>query len=205
MLKVPNRLSETSSSSSRKAKLEALKQEANMIKTQIDINSVDPSTLLIQSDIYRLQDQSDTYTRKIKIEKKEIENLKAQLSDLLKEIEEKRRQNVLVSAKTKANSDAYSRKIKSLENKIDKGLQKLNEILANNKSLIEKIDKIRKERMIYTNMCKQLETELKKKQDEKKQIEDASNQAIKEREETKKKLNELKLEAEKENEEFESE
>ena len=205
MLKVPNRLSETSSSSSRKAKLEALKQEANMIKTQIDINSVDPSTLLIQSDIYRLQDQSDTYTRKIKIEKKEIEDLKAQLSDLLKEIEEKRRQNVLVSAKNKANSDAYSRKIKSLENKIDKGLQKLNEILANNKSLIEKIDKIRKERMIYTNMCKQLETELKKKQDEKKQIEDASNQAIKEREETKKKLNELKLEAEKENEEFESE
>ena len=205
MLKVPNRLYETSSSSSRKAKLEALKQEANMIKTQIDINSVDPSTLLIQSDIYRLQDQSDTYTRKIKIEKKEIEDLKAQLSDLLKEIEEKRRQNVLVSAKNKANSDAYSRKIKSLENKIDKGLQKLNEILANNKSLIEKIDKIRKERMIYTNMCKQLETELKKKQDEKKQIEDASNQAIKEREETKKKLNELKLEAEKENEEFESE
>jgi coiled-coil domain-containing protein 63/114 len=204
-LKPPNRASETSSSSNRKTKLEALKQEASSIKTQIEFNSIDPSTLLVQSDIYRLQDQSDTYSRKIQIEKKKIEELKAQVEHLNQEIENKRKENLINSSKNKANAEAYNRKIKSLENKIDKGLQKLNEILASNKSLIDKIDKIRKERIIYTNMCKQLETELNKKQEEMKQIVEASNQAIKEKEDTKKKLHELKLEAEKEHEEFESE
>ena len=203
--KVPTRISETSNSASRKARLETLKQEATLIKTQININTIDPTTLMINSDIYRLQDQSDTYSKKIQKEKNKISDLKQQVDSLSKEIDAKRRQNLALSVKNKTTNDAYSRKIKSLENKVDKGLQKLNEILATNKGLIEKIDKIRKERIIYTNMYKQLEVELNKKQDEQKQIVEASNQAIKEREETKKKLSELKLEAEKEHEDFECE
>ena len=204
-LKVPPRLSETSNSTNRKARLELLKQEANMIKTQIELNSIDPTTLMLNSDIYRLQDQTDSYGRKIQIEKKKIDELKLQAELLNKEIENKRKKNVITSLQNKANNDAYARKVKSMENKIDKGLQKLNETLACNKALIDKIDKIRKERIIYTNMCKQLEQELNKKQEEMKKIVESSNTAIKEREETKKKLYELKLEAEKENEEFETE
>lgn len=204
-LKAPVRNSETSGSKSRKARLEALKQEATLIKTQISTSKIDANTLMLNSDIYRLQDQSDTYTKKIQKEKGVISELKGQVDALNREIDLKRHQNLESSVKNKANNDLYSRKIKSLENKVDKGLQKLNEILATNKSLIDKIDKIRKERIIYTNMHKQLEVELTKKREEMKQIIEASNQAIKEREETKKKLNELKLEAEKENEEFESE
>ncbi|OMJ69998.1 hypothetical protein SteCoe_32127 [Stentor coeruleus] len=203
--KPQNRVSETSNSTSRKARLEMLKQEAFMLRTQIDFSSSDPTTMMINSDIYRLQDQSDTFSRKIITEKKIIEELRQQHEALTSEIDSKRKQSVEIAAKNKSNSDSFNRKVKSIENKIDKGLQKLNGILAINKGLIEKINKIRKERMIYSNMCKQLESELAKKQEEMKLIVEASNQAIKEREETKKKLGELKQEAEKENEEFESE
>ena len=203
-LKPQHRSSETSLTSTRKIRLEMLKQEAKTLQSQIDISSVDQSTLMIQSDIYKLQDQSDTYTRKIQFEKSQIEVLKNTSESLLKDLEQTRKQFNSNSSKLKASSESNTRRMKTLENKVDKTLQKLNEILAYNKTLREKVNKIRKEKIIYSNMCKQLEEELNKKLEEMKQISELSSQAIKDRKESKKKLNELKLEADVMNEEFQS-
>lgn len=203
-LKPQHRSSETSITSTRKARLEMLKQEAKTLQSQIDLSSVDPTSLMIQSEIYKLQDQCDTYTRKIQFEKSQIEVLKNTSESLLKDLEQTRKQFNSNSSRLKASSDSNTRKMKTLENKVDKTLQKLNEILAYNKNLREKVNKIRKEKIIYSNMCKQLEEELNKKLEEMKQISELSSQAIKDRKESKKKLNDLKLEAEVMNEEFQS-
>lgn len=203
-LKPQHRVSETSITSSRKDRLDALKREAKTLQSQIDIPSIDPSSLMVQSDIYKLQDQSDSYTKKIIFEKNQIEILKNTSEMLMKELEQNRKQFNSNSSRVKANSDVNTRKMKTLENKVDKTLQKLNEILAFNRNLREKVNKIRKEKIIYSNMCKQLEEELNKKLEEMKQISELSSQAIKDRKESKKKLNELKLEAEVMNEEFQS-
>lgn len=203
-LKPQHRISETSITASRKARLEMLKSEAKLLHSQTDISAVDPSTLLVQSDIYKLQDQSDTYSKKIQYEKSQLEVLKGTIDLLTKELENNRKQALTNQTKLKASTDANNRKIKTLENKVDKSLQKLNETLAYNKNLREKINKIRKEKIIYSNMCKQLQEELEKKLEEMKSISELSSQAIKDRKESKKKLSELKLEAELMNDEFQS-
>jgi cob(I)alamin adenosyltransferase len=203
-LKPQHRNSETSLTSSRKARLEFLKSESKLLQSQTDISAVDPSALLIQSEIYKLQDQSDTYSRKIQFEKSQVDILKSETERLNQDLEDLRKQALVSQSKLKANSDINNRKIKNLENKVDKSLQKLNETLAYNRNLREKINKIRKEKIIYSNMCKQLQEELDKKLEEMKNISELSSQAIKDRKESKKKLNELKLEAELMNDEFQS-
>jgi chromosome segregation ATPase len=63
-----------------------------------------------------------------------------------------------------------ARKIKSLENKLDKQLQKYNQAVAQNKHLREQIDALRRERVVFDNIYKKLEGELEDKKDKMMQI-----------------------------------
>ncbi len=98
-----------------------------------------------------------------------------------------------------------ARKIKSLENKLDKQLQKFNQAVAQNKNLREQIDALRRERVVFDNIYKKLETELKKKKDDMMKIIERAERAYMQREAAKKEMNDLKKEAEREQEEFEKE
>mmetsp|Transcript_1597 Transcript_1597/g.1102 ORF Transcript_1597/g.1102 Transcript_1597/m.1102 type:complete len:82 (+) Transcript_1597:199-444(+) len=70
----------------------------------------------------------------------------------------------------KETNEQVAKKIKSLENRLDKALQKYNEAVAHNKQLREQIDTLRRERVVYDNIYKKLETELADKKREMKDI-----------------------------------
>ena len=61
------------------------------------------------------------------------------------------------------SSDSLGKQIKQLERKLDKTLQKHNEILANNRQLKEEIDHLRRERVTFDKIYKKLEVELQDK------------------------------------------
>ena len=105
----------------------------------------------------------------------------------------------------KESNEDVARKIKSLENRLDKQLQKFNQAVAQNKNLREQIDALRRERVVFDNIYKKLETELKKKKDDMMKIIERAEKAYMQREQAKKEMNDLKKEAEKEQEEFEKE
>lgn len=69
----------------------------------------------------------------------------------------------------------------------------------------EQIDALRRERVVFDNIYKKLETELKKKKDDMMRIIERAEKAYMQREQAKREMNELKREAEKEQEEFERE
>lgn len=64
---------------------------------------------------------------------------------------------------------------------------------------------MRRERVVFDNIYKKLETELKKKKDDMMRIIERAEKAYMQREQAKREMNELKREAEKEQEEFEKE
>jgi chromosome segregation ATPase len=71
--------------------------------------------------------------------------------------------------------------------------------------LREQIDALRRERVVFDNIYKKLETELKKKKDDMMKIIERAERAYMQREAAKKEMNDLKKEAEREQEEFEKE
>jgi len=77
--------------------------------------------------------------------------------------------------------------------------------VAQNKNLREQIDALRRERVVFDNIYKKLESELKKKKDEMLKIIEKADTAYKQRELAKKEMKELKEQAEKEQEQFERE
>ncbi|CAG9329879.1 unnamed protein product [Blepharisma stoltei] len=196
---------DSSKSESYRTRLESLRQEAQQLKSQVYLDSQEQKNLNFHSDIARLQDQADSYVRKIERERFKVAQLQDEIAAMNENIKNQRKTLSKSQISQKEANEQMNRKIKALENNIDKGLQKYNEILAQNKSIIDKIDALRRERVIYIQMSKALEEELEKRKEEMKDIVDKGAQAIKDREEIRKKIAEIKQEAEKEQEEFENE
>lgn len=96
------------------------------------------------------------------------------------------------------------KEVKSLENKLDKQLQKYNQAVAHNRELKEKIDALRRERIVFDKIYSKLEKELSNKK-EMRQIIEKADKAYKEREKAKAEMETLKKEAEQEQEEFQRE
>ena len=58
------------------------------------------------------------------------------------------------------STEDVSKKIKSLENRLDKQLQKFNQAVANNKRLRKEIDSVRKEKVVFENIFDKQNAEL---------------------------------------------
>lgn len=185
-----------------KQTIESLKTETKKLREQLCLDNLQQSNLGVETEIARLQEQGDNFARKIEIEKKKIAELDQQILTMSTKLKEQR-EAIGGAQGAKETNEGIARKIKSLENKLDKSLQKYNEAIAHNKQLREQIDKLRKERVVYDSIYKKLEEELQSKKEEMKQIVKKGYKAKKKRDEAKKKMEELKAEAEKEQEEFE--
>lgn len=196
---------DSSKNDSYRTRLDVLRQEAQHLKSQVYLDSSEQKNLNFQSDIARLQDQADSYVRKIEREKFKVSKLHEEIATMNENIKNQRRFLAKNQVIQKETNDQINRKIRALENNIDKGLQKYNEILAQNKAIIDRIDSLRRERTIYQKMSQSLEEELGKRKEEMKDIVDKGTQAVKDREEIRKKIHEIKQEAEKEQDEFENE
>ena len=64
------------------------------------------------------------------------------------------------------DADYVLKAIKKLENKLERIIDEYNETLAYNKKLRENLNKLRRERLVFNSVYKQLETELKTKENE---------------------------------------
>jgi coiled-coil domain-containing protein 63/114 len=183
--------------------IESLKEETKKLKDEISQEKFQSSTLGSESYIARLQDQGDYYSRKIKQEKQRIDDLDSQIAEVQGLIEEKRKA-MNESKEKKESNQATITKIKKIEHKLDKTLQKYNEAIAENKHLREEIDALRREKKVFQNIYASLEDEYKSKEEERKLLKEEKEKAKKKRDEASKKLNELKENKKKAEKELES-
>jgi len=95
--------------------------------------------------------------------------------------------------------------IRVLENRLDKQLQKFNEAIAANKKLRDQIDLLRRERLVFDDIYKKLENELKMKKMEMASIIEQANAAYEARDSAQAQMAALKQQADKEHSEFEKE
>merc|ERR1719274_504516 len=99
------------------------------------------------------------------------------------------------------NTEAISKQIRVLENRLDKSLQKFNEAIAYNKSLREQIDGLRRERVVFDSIYKKLEVELQQKKKEMANIIEQANAAYEARDQAQAQMASLKQQADKKQEE----
>jgi hypothetical protein len=156
------------------------------------------------SEISKLQEQADAFTRKTEMEKRRIAELDRLIKDAREQIAEQRRKSGGVDAARDANLKVQ-RSIKILENRLDKALAKYNEALAHNKQLRLTIDNLRKERLVFDDIYKKLEAELEEKKKEMGDIIEVSNKAFEARDRAVNEMARLKTQANKEQAAFESE
>merc|ERR1712151_66360 len=103
------------------------------------------------------------------------------------------------------NQKAVQKQIRVLENRLDKALQKFNEAIAANRGLREQIDTLRRERVVFDDIYRKLESELQQKKKEMANIIEQANAAYEARDSAQAQMAALKQQADKEHSEFEKE
>ena len=95
-------------------------------------------------------------------------------------------------AKDQSEED-IQRKIKQYENQLDKQLQKFNKSVAQNKSLREQIDALRRERVVFEQIYHKLIKELDQKKNEMGTVIEEAEAAYKKREQAEQEMKMLML------------
>ena len=149
-----------------------------------------------------LQKFGDNYSSKIK---QEQDKLDEKIKEVQLKIEEQRKIMKKNGLSDRENYEQVSKDVKSLENKLDKQLQKYNQAVAHNRQLRDKIDALRRERVVFDKIYKKLEKELENKKKEMHTIIEEAEDAYKKREKAKADMESLKKEAEQEQQEFQKE
>lgn len=107
--------------------------------------------------------------------------------------------------KSNADSTSMPQKIKALEYRLSNQLQKYNQAVAENKSMRERIDSLRKERVVFDMIYRQLEADIKSKREELIAVMGKTDKAERMRDESRAELDRLKGEAGKLKEMFQAE
>ncbi|GBG30062.1 Coiled-coil domain-containing protein 63 [Hondaea fermentalgiana] len=156
------------------------------------------------AEIRRLQDQGDAYTRKIELERRRIAELEKQITIVQDKVHAQRKKMGGANV-SKQNNQVLAKQIRVLENRLDKATVRYNEILGKNKLIKEKIDDLRRERVIFDGIYKKLEKEMHSEKKEMARLVQECNRAYMERDEVKQEISKLKVQAEKEEEAFQAE
>jgi len=156
------------------------------------------------SEVARLQDQADAFTRKIELERRRGVDLETQIRKTKEKIDEQRRKMGGIDA-AREDTVKTQRQIKILENRLDKALAKHNEALAKNKHLRRTVDDLRKERLVFDDIYEKLQHELEEKKLEMGNVIEVSNKAFEARDRAVHEMARLKTQANKEQAAFESE
>ncbi|KAG5176721.1 flagellar outer dynein arm-docking complex [Tribonema minus] len=189
------------------AMIETVQQSNEQMKTDLARESresrfvTNPAAM---KSIVRLQDQADLYAKKIEAERRKIEALDKQIAVTQARVLEQRQKMGGLNA-SEENNQMIARQINILENRLDKALVKFNESLAYNKTLRERIDAMRRERVVFDGIYKKLERELHERKKEMAAIIEDSNNAYRARDKSQGEMIALRQQAEKDRVEFESE
>ena len=118
---------------------------------------------------------AEAYVKKMKTINGEIHSLDEQILQLENSIATQRER--MGGNNTTQSNLAIQKQIRVLENRLDKALVKFNKALANNKSLREVIDNLRRERAAFEGVYRKLERELTEQKKLMSDIIEASNNA----------------------------
>mmetsp|Transcript_34637 Transcript_34637/g.43729 ORF Transcript_34637/g.43729 Transcript_34637/m.43729 type:complete len:523 (-) Transcript_34637:275-1843(-) len=162
------------------------------------------ANLTTSVEMQKLQEQAEMYHKKIESERRKINKLDRDITDMEYKTLEQRQKMGGVNA-SKENNMMISKQIKVLENRLDKALVKFNESLAANKQLRQQIDTLRRERVVFDGIYKKLERELHEKRKEMAAIIKDSNDAYQARDKAQNEMLALKAEAERDKQQFEEE
>lgn len=187
--------------------IDKLKKDNDRLKEDLSLETrqaKQANNMTASAQIAKLQDQGDTYTRKIELEKRRIEELDKQIKKLQETILIQRKEMGGVNA-NRENNQQVQKQIRILENRLDKALVKFNEALAHNKQLRETIDNLRRERVVFDGIYRKLERELHEKKNKMSQIIEISDAAYAARDQAQSEMVALKAQADKEQQNFEYE
>jgi len=154
------------------------------------------------SKIAKLQEKGTFYAKQIEVEAKKLHDLERHIEMVQNSIAEKRAKLQKVEGNS---SDSLGKQIKQLERKLDKTLQKHNEILADNRQLKEEIDHLRRERVTFDKIYKKLEVELQEKKKTLQEVFENSKKAKARKQNIEEQIKNLKLRVRKEESNIEKE
>eukprot|EP00607_Mallomonas_marina_P008935 CAMPEP_0182422550 /NCGR_PEP_ID=MMETSP1167-20130531/8283_1 /TAXON_ID=2988 /ORGANISM="Mallomonas Sp, Strain CCMP3275" /LENGTH=564 /DNA_ID=CAMNT_0024600715 /DNA_START=118 /DNA_END=1815 /DNA_ORIENTATION=- len=177
---------------------EGLKNEISMLMRSTNR----PSSSLQQEVISKLQDQADRYQAAIETEKKTLSTMEEQIHIMKQKILHQRKAMGGVNA-SKDNYSMIQKQIRILENRLDKALVKFNESIAHNKNLRDKIDDLRRERIVFENIYRKMERELFDRKQQMAEIIEVSNHAYEQRDAYQMEIAALEQTNRKEQEDFE--
>ena len=144
------------------------------------------------------------YVQKIEKQKKILESHCQRIEEIQDSIESYRKGKQL-NPKSNADSSSIPQKIQALEYRLSNQLQKFNQAIAQNKLMREKFESMRKERVVFDMIYRQLEADIKSKREELITVMGKTDKAENMRDESRAELERLKAEASKLKEMFQSE
>lgn len=150
----------------------------------------------------RLQEEASRYIQKIDAERRKVEEVEAEIQVYQEKILDQKARLGGVNA-AQVNNQLIQKQIRVLEYRMDKGLVKFNETLAQNKVLRAKIDEYRRERVVFDQIYKRLERDLHEKKKEMAAIIEDSKNAYQARDKSQAEMLSLQQHAEKEKSDFE--
>jgi len=187
--------------------IEKITRENKQLKKELQLESKQDQLLnsvTASAEIKRLQDQGDNYTRKIELERRRIVELEKQIEIVQAKVNAQRKKMGGINV-SKQNNEILTKQIRVLENRLDKATVRYNEMIGGNKLTREKIEDLRKERLIFDGIYRKLEREMHNEKKKMSRLVEECNAAYKERDEVKSKIEDLKQQAEKEQADFEAE
>mmetsp|Transcript_19123 Transcript_19123/g.34605 ORF Transcript_19123/g.34605 Transcript_19123/m.34605 type:complete len:509 (-) Transcript_19123:223-1749(-) len=183
-----------------RAQNEQLKNEL-LLENKFSVRPGDP---FAQALINKLQDEGDSLARKLVLEMRKIKMLEQQQQEL---------NGTLTLSRTamggifnaKEQSQAVLKRIKLLENRLEKAYVKFNQSQTHNKQLREQINNLRRERIMFESIHANLERELLKLRKDMAELIQMANATFEAKEKSLAEMNTVKIQAEKEQQGYEEE
>lgn len=185
--------------------IDKLRKDNEALKNEIAVilrGSSRPLSTTQQEFIQALTDQGDKYAASIEFERSNIQTMEEQIQIMRAKSLHQRRAMGGVNA-SKENHFMIQKQIHILENRLDKSLVKFNEAISHNKSLRDKIDDLRRERVVFENIYRKMERELQDRKRQMAEIIEISNQSYEQRDTFQMEVAAIEQANRKEQEEFE--
>lgn len=193
-----------------RATIEKLTQENHKMKTELnESRSCSGSVAEAKMSAEKLQRLIEQKEQLILKHDGKVETLKQLVQQIettnrrISTIREERSRQGGVSASTE--SSKVKKQIRTLENRLDQGLQKFNEAIAANKSLRDHIDTLRRERVVFDTIYRKHQQELQQRKDEMVTVIEQANAAYEARDTAQAQMAALQQQADREQAEFEKE
>ncbi|MEW5300173.1 MAG: hypothetical protein WDW36_003122 [Sanguina aurantia] len=190
-----------------RAAIEKLRFQNEQLKAELLLEnkfSVRPGDPFAQALINKLQDEGDMLARKLVLEMRKCRMLDAQLGDIHSTLATTRSlMGGIFSAREQSTS--IHKRIKLLENRLEKAYIKYNQSITHNKELREQINNLRRERIMFESIHNNLARELVKLKKDMAEMIVMANAAFEAKEKALAEMNSLKVQADREQQGFEEE